>query len=53
MRLSEQAILEFQELHVLKFGACISEDEAEADLMKLIRIIAAIQPKKDYSTEEE
>lgn len=52
MQLSEQAILEFQELHLLKFGSEISEEEAEIDLMKLMRIVAAIQPEKDYSTEE-
>jgi hypothetical protein len=53
MQLSEQAILEFQKLYLLKFGSEISEEEAEIDLMKLIGIVAAIQPEKDCSTDEE
>ncbi len=45
MQLSERAVLEFQELHLLKFDTEISEEEAEADLLKLMRLVAGIQPK--------
>lgn len=43
--LSPEAIREFQELHLNKFGTEISAEEAEIDLIKLMRLIVLTQPE--------
>lgn len=44
IKLSDQAIKEFQDLHEAKFGYRPNKEEAETDLFKLMRAVVLIQP---------
>jgi len=52
MTLSIEAIREFQTLHERIFGIKPSEEEAEQDLLKLMRIISLTQPKTEPTKTE-
>lgn len=44
-QLGKEAITEFQDLHEAKFGYRPSPEEAEIELLKLMRIVVLIQPE--------
>jgi hypothetical protein len=48
--LSDEAIREFQDLHEQKFGSKPTSEEAERDLVLLMRIVIAIHAEKSYET---
>lgn len=51
MILSDEAITEFQDLYELKFGKRPSREEAESDLLLLMKIVAETRPSKRCTTE--
>lgn len=50
-RLSESAVSEFQDLHESKFGIRPTYDEAQRDLLMLMKLIATTQMQKPFETE--
>lgn len=51
MKLSDEAIQEFQALHEKRFGFRPSREQAEHDLLLLMKVVSAIQPLKRCTTE--
>lgn len=45
MKLSEQAIAEFRELHRKHYSYDLTDDEAEREAAALITLVAALQPR--------
>jgi hypothetical protein len=45
MKLSDQAIQEFQVLYEKQFGIQLSSEDAAVEATKLLKLVALIQPK--------